>query len=167
MKYFAVLLVGFAMIAGCEDDTAEPRDVPIALSATMKLAADSLNVSLRITNVSDTTQVLEWTECGGLNPNNFGVYRDAQLSSRVWEWRRMPQANCSVPLEQQGLIPGQSFAIRGESVAVSSILGDSIEDGLYYIAVQPEALRVRPAGASYEMPIAAKVPVGQIELRRN
>jgi hypothetical protein len=166
-KYLIGALFSVISLAGCGEDTTNPRDVPIALSATMKLAADSLNVALRVTNVSDTTQVLEWTACGGLNPNNFGVYRDAQLNNRVWEWRRMPQSGCAVPLEQQGLIPGQSFAIRGASVAVSSILGDSIAEGLYYIAVLPTALRIRPAGASYEMPIEAKVPVGQIELRRN
>lgn len=167
MKTFIGTVLSIVLLASCDRDTTAPRDVPITLSATMKLAADSLNVALRVTNVSDTTQVLEWTACGGLNPNNFGVYRDAQLNTRVWEWSRLPQNGCTVPLVQQGLIPGQSFAIRGAAVAVSAILGDSLDDGFYYVAVLPTAIRIRPAGGSYEMPIEGKVPVGQIELRRN
>jgi hypothetical protein len=164
-KYLlAVLLSCVSAVAACED-SAEPEDQPITLAATMKLAADSLNVSLRVTNVSDTTQVLEWFEdCPGGHPTDFAVYRDAGLTQQVWKTPSV--AACPAVEAELILGPNQAGTIRGYGTAVPRILGDSIATGRYYVAAHPHGLRVRPLGASYDRPISAKVGIGPVDLTR-
>jgi hypothetical protein len=132
------------------------------LSATMKVAADSLTVTLRITNVSDTTQVLEWGGCPGDSPGDFAIYRDAGLTQRVW--KTPGAATCSLALAEMSLVPNESGAIRGFPVAIEGMLGDSIGSGRYYVAVHPHGLTIRPKMGSYDMPVDAKVPVGAVDL---
>jgi hypothetical protein len=161
-------LSGLLALAACgSDDAVSPNNQPIRLSATMKLAADSLAVSLRVTNLSDTTQVLQWVDCRAIHPTNFAVFRDAALTQRLWERRRQPApSDCTATQGVERLAPDESVNIRGAPVAVSRILGDSIMGGTYYIAVEPLTLTTRPLLGSYDMPIEAVVPAGRIELRQ-
>src|SRR5688572_19654452 len=166
MKKFIVLVfAAWFGTSACDRDVTDAGPAPIQLSATMKLAADSLTVTLRVTNVSDTTQVITWIECEPTTPTNFAVYRDVGLIEHLWEYRKTAPAGTPCPALNQSLTPTESFAIRGLPVAVETILGDSIASGSYYIAVQPLNLLVRPHGASYDMPVQAIVPAGQVELR--
>jgi hypothetical protein len=164
-----LIVLGFAALivsSACDRDLTEAGPAPIRLAATMKLAADSLTVSLRVTNVSDTTQVITWADCEPTTPTNFAVYRDVGLVEHLWEYRKTAPAGPPCPALNESLAPTESFAIRGAPVAVDAILGDSIASGSYYIAVQPLNLLVRPLGDSYDMPVQAIVPAGQVELRR-
>ena len=148
-------------VAGCYGDSAGPiGDPPIRLSGVMKLAADSLVVSLRVTNISDTTQVIAWHNCLSAHPANFGVFADAGLNQELWEQQRLPRQDCPNQQEQQVLGPDQSHLIMGWPIGVEQILGDSIGDGTYHIAIMPLTLTVRPAGGSYEMPVQGRVRVG-------
>lgn len=163
------LLCGLVIaVAGCYgSDAAGPiGDAPIRLSGVMKLAADSLVVSLRITNLSDTTLVIAWHDCLSAHPANFGVFADANLNQQLWEQQRLPRQDCpnEQVLEQQPLAPDQSHLILGRPIGVEQILGDSIADGTYHIAIMPLTLTVRPAGGSYEMPVQGRVRVGTMEL---
>ena len=149
--------------AGCyASDTAGPPiyDDAIRLSGVMKLAADSLVVSLRITNLSDTTLVIAWHDCLSAHPANFGLFADANLNQQLWEQQNLPRQDCSTELVQQPLAPDQSHLILGWPIGVEQIRGDSIADGTYHIAIMPVTLTVRPAGGSYEMPVQGRVRVG-------
>ncbi len=149
-------------VAGCYgSDAAGPiGDAPVRLSGVMKLAADSLVVSLRVTNTSDTTLVIAWHECLSAHPANFGVFVDANLNQQLWEQQRLPRQDCPNEQEQRALAPDQSHLILGWPIGVEQILGDSIGDGTYHIAIMPLTLTVRPAGGSYEMPVQGRVRVG-------
>ena len=161
--------LGFALwlgigLVGCED-SASPRDQPIRLSATMKLVADSLTVTLRVTNISDTTQVLEWGGCPGDHPADFAIYRDAGLKQLVWKTPGV--TDCSLTLEELELTPDESGTIRGFPAGLADILnGGTTAPGRFYVAVHPHGLTIRPKGGSYDMPVDAKVPAGAIDLVR-
>ncbi len=157
-----VLALGIG-VGGCAD-ALEPRDQPIRLSATMKVAADSLTVTLRVLNVSDTTQVLEWGICQGYHPADIAVYRDGAMSQLVWKTPRQSDT-CAAVLAELELPPGASGTIRGFPAAVADILGgSSTMPGRFYVAVHPHGLTIREKGRSYDMPLAAKVPVGPVDL---
>ncbi|HEX6066008.1 MAG TPA: hypothetical protein VFZ04_17365, partial [Longimicrobiales bacterium] len=128
-----VLALGIGL-GGCED-SASPQDQPIRLSATMKLAADSLTVTLRVTNISDTTQVLEWGGCPGDHPADFAIYRDAAMTQLVWKTPGV--VVCGSPLEEMELAPNESGTIRGIPAPVSHILGGAPEPGRFYVAAHP------------------------------
>lgn len=159
--------LGFGLafaLGGCRD-TSAPAVQPIRLSATLKLVSDSLTVTLRVTNVSDTTQVLEWGECPGLHPADFAVYRDAALTQLVW--KTPGAAVCGSPLAEMELAPDATTAIRGLPAAIADILGPgAFGPGRFYVAVHPHSLTVRPKGGSYDMPVDAKVPAGTVDLTR-
>jgi len=157
---FGLVLALVLGLGGCEDSAA-PDDQPIRLSATMKLAADSLTVTLRVQNVSDTTQVLEWGLCPGDHPADFAIYRDGAMTDLVWKTPGV--VVCGSPLSEMELAPDESGTIRGVPVFVPSILGGT-DRGRFYVAAHPHGLTVRPKGASYDMPVAAKVPVGAVDL---
>jgi hypothetical protein len=155
------LLLGIGL-AACSD-SAGPAESPIRLSATMKLAADSLVVTLRVQNVSDTTQVLEWNGgCLGDHPADFALYRDAGLTQQVW--KQPTPSTCSVELGEMTLAPRQSGTIRGFPVATAQMLAVAGTGGRYFVAVHPHSLTVRPRAGSYDMPVDAKVPVGAVDL---
>jgi hypothetical protein len=158
---FGLVLALVLGLGGCEDSAA-PDDQPIRLSATMKLAADSLTVTLRVQNVSDTTQVLEWGGCPGSAPTDIAVYRNPEMTRLVWKTPVV--ADCSLALEEMTLAPNQSGTIRGFPAAVPDILSAAAVPGRFYVAVHPHGLTVRPNGASYDMPVAAKVPAGPVDL---
>ena len=164
MKIF--LLCAVLLMAACGEGPSEVERSPLQLSGAVKLAADSLNVSLRITNVSDTTQVVQWLPCVGEHPTNFALYSDVQLKRRVWELRRMTGDGCSVGTEQKLLGPDESVLLRAAPVGVQQILGDSIAAGRYYVALRPQALSVRPHGGSYDTPINAVVAAGAVDLQQ-
>jgi hypothetical protein len=167
MRKLIVMACAVLLGAGaCDHDLTESGPAPISLSATMKLAADSLTVSLRILNVSDTTQVITWAECEPTTPTNFAVYRDVGLIERLWEYRKTAPAGSNCPASNHSLAPDEAFSIRGAPVAVAAILGDSIAGGSYYIAVQPLNLLIRPKGDSYDTPVLAIVPAGAVDLRQ-
>ena len=158
------LLLGMAMglFAGCSDSV-EPGSAPVRLSATMKLVSDSLTVTLRVQNVSDTTQVLEWyPECRDGHPATFAVYRDAALTRLAW--KPDDPASCPTVEAQMELAPDASGTIRGLPEGLSRILGDSIDAGRFYVAAHPQGLTVRPKGGSYATPVEAKVPAGAVDL---
>ncbi len=155
-----VLGLGLGLL-GCADSAA-PDDQPIRLSATMKVVADSLTVTLRVQNISDTTQVLEWAECRGEHPADFAIYRDAAMTQLVW--KAEPLGVCGSPRAEMELAPNQAGTIRGLPAAIADILGGAPDAGRFYVAAHPHGLTVRPKGASYDMPVAAKVPVGPVDL---
>ena len=157
------VVLGAALAWAACEDTAAPGDQPIRLSASMKLVSDSLTVTLRVTNVSDTTQVIEWGECRGLHPADFAIYRDAALTQLVWKTPGVPV--CASPLVEIELAPGESGTIRGQPTAVAEMLnGGTTIPGRFYVAVHPHGLAVRPKGGSYDMPVNATVPVGPVDL---
>jgi hypothetical protein len=164
-KYWPGLFV-LTLAAACGDDVIGSDDPPIALDGAMKLAADSLRVTLRVTNLSDTTQIVLWNGCNG-GPANFALYRDAGLQNLVWEQRQDGPSTCSADLGEHALAPDESFTIRGTPAAVTDMLEDASVSGNYYVAVLPQNLAVRPVRGSYDAPVEAKVPVGLIELRRD
>lgn len=160
------LAMALALMGGACADTAGPTgDPPIRLAGVMKLAADSLTVSLRVTNVSDTTQVIAWHDCASAHPANFGLFQDQSLTRQIWEQQRLPRVDCQ-NFQQAALAPEDSHLIQGWPVGIGQILGDSIADGVYHIAIIPVTLTVRPSLGSYDMPVQGTVGVGSIELRR-
>jgi hypothetical protein len=170
MKKQRCVIVMALAITACADHVTNPDDPPIRLSGTMKLAAESLTVSLHVHNLSDTTQVVEWSPCYGVHPTNFAVFRDVMLTNQVWERTRLPGSRDCPGLtvrDQRRLGPGESFIVRGAGVGINQILGDSIAAGSFYIGLRPMSLTVRPLGGSYDFPVEALVPVGLIELRLN
>ena len=155
-----VLGLGLGLV-GC-GESAGPDDQPIRLSATMKVAVDSLTVTLRVQNISDTTQVLAWGHCVGEHPADFAIYRDAAMTQLVW--KAEPLGVCGSPRAEMELAPDQSGTIRGIPAAVADILGAATDPGRFYVAAHPHSLTVRAKGASYDFPVAAKVPVGPVDL---
>jgi hypothetical protein len=167
MKHLAIVLglvLGLGM-GGCDRDPTESARSPIRLSGSLKLVADSISVTLSVKNTSDTTQVLEWTDCPVWHPTNFAIYRDVGLTELLWEVRRLGR-DCPLPGGEAELSPDESMFIRGASFAVPAILGDSIPGRTYYVAIQPLGLTIRPKGGSYPMPVHAIVPAGTVDLRR-
>lgn len=159
------LVLGIGISLSACSESVEPETTPIRLSATMKLAADSLTVTLRVLNVSDTTQVISWyPQCVDGHPADFALYRDAALTQVAW--KPANPASCSVASSQLDILPDQSATIRGIPVSVQRMLGDSINPGRFYVAAHPHGLLVRPKAGSFDMPVEAKVPVGPVDLIR-
>ena len=155
----------FALVvasAGCGGhDVIGADDPPIRLSGTMKLAADSLTVTLRVTNLSDTTQVVEWTECASYHPTRLALFRDAGLQQEAWE--QPGGGTCPGLAGEMILAKTASGPIRGFGVALADML-NAVAPGRYYVGIKPLGLLVRRVGSSYAAPVRATIPVGPIEL---
>jgi hypothetical protein len=163
MKKYAWLLVLAVMATACGgDDVIGADDPPVRLSGTMKLVADSLTVTLRVANLSDTTQVVEWTECASYHPTHLALFRDVGLQQQAWE--QPIGSSCPSAVEGEMLLAKEaSGPIRGFGVAIADML-NNVAPGTYYIGIKPLGLTVRRVGASYAAPVRATIPVGPITL---
>ncbi|MDB4874937.1 MAG: hypothetical protein JWM41_1383 [Gemmatimonadetes bacterium] len=139
------LLALAATVSACASTT----DVGVPLSTFGESAATSILASgnaravyatLTVTNGAAAARTLSWGyDCAGAGALRVRAYRVAGGTRAIaWDSDRLPRMlGCLTQLAERTLGPGEATAIH-QSIAVASILGDSLAAGPYELTVTAE-----------------------------
>jgi len=136
-----------------------PPGLDVSASADLVGSPDTIRVRLRVVNVAESEQTVQWFLCPWTGaPEAIRAY-EPQSNRRAWDWEAASAQShvaCFLNLYYDTIQPGDSAIIWGRAAA-SDILGDSLAPGAYDLTLTPKNLE-----PSYPV----ELPLGEFTLKR-